>query len=82
MNFSKNDLFLIKVHEKLDFILEDIGFYKDQEYLENPPEYIVGANEEIRAYLRGVFLSQGSIIIVRHRIRRQFWESIFMVILL
>lgn len=61
MNFSKNDLFLIKVHEKLDFILEDIGFYKDQEYLENPPEYIVGANEEIRAYLRGVFLSQGSI---------------------
>lgn len=61
MNFSKNDLFLIKVHEKLDFILEDIGFYKDREYLENPPEYIVGANEEIRAYLRGVFLSQGSI---------------------
>ncbi len=61
MNFSKNDLFLIKVHEKLDFILEDIGVYKDQEYLENPPEYIVGANEEIRAYLRGVFLSQGSI---------------------
>ena len=61
MNFSKNDLFLIKVHEKLDFILEDIGFHKDQEYLENPPEYIVGANEEIRAYLRGVFLSQGSI---------------------
>lgn len=61
MNFSKNDLFLIKVHEKLDFILEDIGFYKNQEYLENPPEYIVGANEEIRAYLRGVFLSQGSI---------------------
>lgn len=62
LNFSKNDLFLISVEDNLDFILKDIGFYGETlEYLDCPPEYIVGANEEIRAYLRGVFLSQGSI---------------------
>lgn len=62
MNFSKNDLFLIKIQKKLDLILKDIGFYSEEKkYLDTPPEYIVGGNEEIRSYLRGVFLSQGSI---------------------
>lgn len=62
LNFSKNDLYLIIINERIDFILKDLGFYNnDLEYLDTPPEYIVGANEEIRSYLRGVFLSQGSI---------------------
>ena len=62
LNFSKNDLYLIIINERINFILKDLGFYNnDLEYLDTPPEYIVGANEEIRAYLRGVFLSQGSI---------------------
>ena len=62
LNFSKKDLFALTIKEKKDFILEDIG-YQDKEgtYLEKPPQYIVGANEEIRAYLRGVFLASGSI---------------------
>ena len=52
----------MKKERKLDFILKDIGFIdSNNNYLETPPEYITGANEEIRAYLRGVFLSQGSI---------------------
>lgn len=62
LNFSKKDLYLICIDQKLDFILKDLGIYNnDMEYLDSPPEFIVGANEEIRAYLRGVFLSQGSI---------------------
>lgn len=62
LNFSKNDLYLIIINERINFILKDLGFYNnDLEYLDTPPKYIVGANEEIRAYLRGVFLSQGSI---------------------
>lgn len=62
LNFSKNDLYLIIINERINFILKDLGFYNnDLEYLDTPPEYIVGANEEIRSYLRGVFLSQGSI---------------------
>ena len=62
LNFSKKDLYLIKLNKNVDFILKDIGFIdSNNNYLETPPEYIKGANEEIRAYLRGVFLSQGSI---------------------
>ena len=62
LNFSKKDLLALTIEEKKDFILEDIGYQDKQgEYLEKPPQYIVGANEEIRAYLRGVFLASGSI---------------------
>lgn len=62
LNFSKNDLLVLTLEEKKDFILEDIGYQdKNGVYLERPPQYIVGANEEIRAYLKGVFFTSGSI---------------------
>lgn len=62
LNFSKNKLYVLKVTEHLTAILEDIGYFDEKKnYLGSPPEYIVGANEEIRSYLRGVFLCQGSI---------------------
>ena len=62
LNFSKNDLLVLTLEEKKDFILEDIGYQdKNGVYLERPPQYIVGANEEIRAYIKGVFLTSGSI---------------------
>ena len=62
LNFSKKDLYVLTIIEKKEFILQDIGYYdKENHYLKTPPAYIVGANEEIRAYLRGVFISSGSI---------------------
>ncbi len=62
LNFSKKDLLVLTIKDKKDFILEDIGYQdKNGTYLDRPPQYIVGANEEIRAYLKGVFLSSGSI---------------------
>lgn len=62
LNFSKKDLYVINVNDKVDLILKDIGYIdNDGNSLSSPPAYIVGANEEIRAYLRGVFLSGGSI---------------------
>lgn len=62
LNLFKNKLNLIKVTEKVEFILHDIGYFdKENNYLESPPTYIIDSNEEIRAYLRGVFLCQGSI---------------------
>ena len=62
LNFNKNKLYLIEITEKVEFILRDLGYYdENNSYLDNPPEYIIGGNEEIRAYLKGVFLSQGSI---------------------
>lgn len=62
LNFSKRDLYQITIEEKEKKILLDLGIIgEDNQYLEVVPNYIVGANEEIRGYLRGVFSSSGSI---------------------
>lgn len=62
LNLFKNKLNLLEISDKVHFILQDIGYLDNNNtYLNTPPTYIVGANEEIRAYLRGVFLCQGSI---------------------
>ena len=62
LNFSKKDLFVIHVSNNIEFILKDLCYLDDNgNYLETPKEYLVGANEEIRSYLRGVFLAGGSI---------------------
>ena len=62
LNFSKNDLYQITIENNIKIILSDLGIIdKDNNFLKTVPEYIVGANEEIRAYLRGVFSGTGSI---------------------
>ncbi len=62
LNFNKKNLYLLSLNQKLPIILKDLGYYdENNNYLETPPTYIVGANEEIRAYLRGSFLCTGSI---------------------
>ena len=61
LNFSKNVLYQITIKDDLNNILKTLGIKENNKYLETVPNYIVGANEEIRGYLRGVFLSSGSI---------------------
>lgn len=62
LNFSKKTLYQMIIEDNLNYILIDLGIKdKNNSFLKTVPEYIVGANEEIRAYLRGVFLSSGSI---------------------
>ena len=62
MNFSKNNLYLIMINEKVDLILKDLSIIDENGiFLEEPNDYIVGSEDEIRAYLRGVFLAKGSI---------------------
>ena len=61
-NFSKKELVVMNINNNVDSILKDLGFLDAEgNVLLTPPTYIVGANEEIRAYLRGVFLCCGSI---------------------
>lgn len=61
LNFSKNTLYQIEVNLENN-ILTNLGIFDEQnKYLETVPNYIIGANEEIRSYLRGVFLGVGSI---------------------
>ena len=62
LNFSKKDLYVIHISEKLELILKEICYFDDSnKYIETPPIYLVGSNEEIRSYLSGVFLAGGSI---------------------
>lgn len=61
-NFSKNNLYLIMIDEKVNLILKDLSVLSEEgEYLKVPKSYIVDSEEEKRAYLRGVFLAKGSI---------------------
>ena len=62
LNFSKNDLYQMTIIDKNNEILKKLGVLNDNnKYLKNPPSYILDDMEEIKAYLRGVFLTSGSI---------------------
>lgn len=62
LNFSKNDLYQITIENNLKVILKDLCIFDEENnYIETVPTYLIGANEEIRAYIRGVFFATGSI---------------------
>ena len=61
-NFSKKKVFIITISNKVDEILTDLSVMtEDKEFIDNPKEYIVDSIEDKKAYLRGTFLSKGSI---------------------
>ena len=61
-NFSKNNLYLIMINDRVDFILKDLSIIDEHgEYLPKPASYIADSEAEMRAYLRGSFLTKGSI---------------------
>ena len=61
-NLSKKTLYLLKTDQKVDFLLQALNYYDEKNnYLGRPNTYLVGSEEEIKAYIRGVFLSQGSV---------------------
>ena len=61
-NFKKNLIYIIEIKNKRDIILKDLSIINEEGYFINiPREYILSDDEEKRAYLRGCFLSRGSI---------------------
>lgn len=61
-NFSRKKVFLISISNKVDEILSDLSVMdSDKNFIDNPKEYIVDSIEDKKAYLRGTFLSKGSI---------------------
>ena len=61
-NFNRNRLYVIRTSDKVDFILNDLGVIDNQgNYLDNVPDYLIDSDEEKRAYLKGIFMSCGSI---------------------
>ena len=59
-NFNKNYLYIIEVNNKIEDILSDLSIY-DKSFLDIPKSYITDDFEQKRAYLRGLFLSIGSV---------------------
>lgn len=61
-NFKKIASYLIKIKNKKDIILKDLSLINENGYFINiPREYIYEDEEDKKAYLRGLFLSTGSI---------------------
>ena len=61
-NFSKRSHYNIYINEKIDVILKALMYYDEKSQLVMiPPEYFLDSDDLKRAYLRGAFLSKGSI---------------------
>ena len=60
--FNNNLIYMINVNHNCDNILRDLSIFdKEGFYLDNPKEYLIGDNDDMRAYLRGLFMSCGSV---------------------
>lgn len=60
--FNRNRLYLIKAQGDINFILKDLLVIDENEnYLPYIENYLIDSEEEKRAYLKGVFLSCGSV---------------------
>ena len=61
-SFNRSRLYVINVSDDVEFILKDLGVVDDNFiYLEQVSNYLVDAPSDIRAYLKGIFMSCGSI---------------------
>ena len=60
--FNNNLIYILSVNFKCKEILRDLSIIDSNgNYLEYPHEYLISDNDDIRAYLRGLFMSCGSV---------------------
>lgn len=60
--FNNNLIYILKINNKCESILKDLSLLdSNNNYLNIPGEYLISDNETIRAYLRGVFMTSGSV---------------------
>lgn len=60
--FKKRKTYHILINEKKNFIMQDLSVIDfDGNFIKSTMEYIVGSEDEIKAYIRGAFLACGSI---------------------
>ncbi len=61
-NFSRKKNYVITISSNVYQILSDLSVIdSNKEFLDNPKDYIVDMEEDKKAYLRGAFISRGSI---------------------
>lgn len=58
---GKGFTYILIITEKNKEILEDLSIMDNNKYLSFPKEYIISDEEQLRAYLRGVFIVSGSV---------------------
>lgn len=59
---SNNLIYILTINKKYQDILKDLSIYdKYNNYLEIPHDYLISDIDDIRAYLRGVFMTCGSV---------------------
>ena len=59
--FNNGYSFILGIRNKINLILDDLSIVSNGKYMEIPDEYIYSDEDLVRAYLRGLFLSSGSI---------------------
>ena len=61
-NFRNKKIYVVIIDNKVIDILKDLSLIDDNNlFIDSPKEYITGSLEEEKAYIRGSFLSKGSI---------------------
>lgn len=60
-NFNNNLSYILKIKHKKELLLKDLSIVIDGVYQNIPKSYLINDEECLRAYLRGLFISTGSI---------------------
>ena len=60
-NFNNHLSYILKIRKKKKVILDDLSITFNGEFLSIPHDYLINDEECLRAYLRGLFVSVGSI---------------------
>ena len=58
---GKGLTYILNINSNVNDILEDLSILSNHKYLGIPKEYLISDEEQLRAYLRGVFLVSGSV---------------------
>ena len=58
---GKGFTYILNINSKINEILEDLSITYNNKYLSIPKEYLISDEEQLRAYLRGVFMVSGSV---------------------
>lgn len=58
---GKGLAYILNINTMVKDVLEDLSIIDNNKYLSIPKEYLISDEEQLRAYLRGVFLVSGSV---------------------
>lgn len=60
-NFNRNNTYILDYDDENNIILNNLSLLKDGKIVNLPQDYIISDDEEIKSYLRGCFISNGSV---------------------